>query len=174
MSSTEDTLRTFLVARDVKVAPGEDVTATASNVLENRLQPMSQSSLFPAPIDKLEDQLLVFTTAEQALRKNLFKSGPVIVKAESTDWGRMLCSHPRSRGSNGTGSSKSPAAMPQQGTWAHYASKCITVNWEWLRTYISLCQTRVAPRQRRCPLLVYYEVTNFVLKLVIGMVDSMY
>ena len=35
--------------------------------------------------DELSDQLLVFTTAEQALRKNPFKDGPFKSNAASTD-----------------------------------------------------------------------------------------
>lgn len=78
MSSTEDTLRTFLASRGVTFAPGEDVTATASNVLANLVaEAAAKRPEYVSNPDELKDQLLVFTTAEQALRKNPFKSGPI-------------------------------------------------------------------------------------------------
>jgi hypothetical protein len=71
---TEDTLRAFLAARGLSVAPGEDVTATASNVLANLVAEAAAKcpTLVPDPAER-KYQLSVFTTAEKGLRSNPFK-----------------------------------------------------------------------------------------------------
>lgn len=70
---TEDVLRTFLAAHGVQLPPGADVSATASNVLANfAAQEAAQRANLCSDPKAAEDQKLVLTTAEHAVRKNPF------------------------------------------------------------------------------------------------------
>mmetsp|Transcript_16109 Transcript_16109/g.40116 ORF Transcript_16109/g.40116 Transcript_16109/m.40116 type:complete len:83 (-) Transcript_16109:1821-2069(-) len=70
---TEETLRTFLTAHGVNIGPGQDVSATASNLLADWVAEAAaeRPKLVKDP-NEVKDQLVVFAVAEQALRRNPF------------------------------------------------------------------------------------------------------
>ena len=71
---TEETLRNFLAARGVTVAPGEDFTVTASTLLADIFADVAakRPALCPNPAE-LQPQMEVLAVAVAAMRANPYK-----------------------------------------------------------------------------------------------------
>lgn len=72
---TDEALSQFLAARNVTVAPGEDITEKASQLAADLLaKAAAERSKYVSDPKELAEQLLLFDVGVKGLRKNPFKS----------------------------------------------------------------------------------------------------